>query len=66
MRAIDLINPAGEIAKECQNMLLGTTEKKERWKTIQKKHSNRLETNKTLQHEQPIKLTKIQRSRRLY
>ena len=30
MRAIDLINPAGEIAKECQNMLLGTTEKKVR------------------------------------
>lgn len=55
MRAIDLINPVGEIAKECQKMLLGTTEKKERWKTIQKKHSNRLETNKTLQHEQPIK-----------
>lgn len=34
MRAIDLINPAGEIAKECQNMLLGTTEKKERWNKI--------------------------------
>ena len=43
------------IAKECQNMLLGTTEKRERWKAIQKKHSNRLATNKTLQHEQPIK-----------
>ena len=42
MRAIDLINPAGEIAKECQNMLFGTTEKKERWKAIHKKHSNRL------------------------
>lgn len=46
MRAIDLINPAGEIAKECQNMLLGTTEKKERWKVIQEKYSTQLVINK--------------------
>ena len=42
MRAIDLINPAGEIAKECKIAFTATPKKLNRWKEIQKKYAKEL------------------------